>query len=191
MGTGGDRRDDQTWAVIELSRSGETALEDGSLCERLRSDLHVDNSWEIFIPASAYTRMGRRITLYLVEGYVFVAAGLADTAYFNLERSNPLVRRVLSVPGPRGMRVLSTIPDTEVETMREQLRAQIAVDISKGMEVRITEGVYSPLKGRVLHVEGDDAHVLIELRSVKIIKDIPRVFLEPVEDESKSGAESE
>lgn len=179
---GGDRRDDQTWVAIELTRAGENALEDGTLCRRLRSDLGVTEDWPLFVPAAVYTRMGRRITLHLMEGYVFVGTGLPETTYFSLESDSSMVQQVLSVPGPRGIRVLATIPDQEIEGMRGQLRAQIATDITEGMYVRVTEGTFAPLEGRVLYVEPENAHVLIELRSIKIIKLIPRVFLEPVDE---------
>jgi transcription antitermination factor NusG len=181
MTAAGDRRDDQTWVALELTRTGENALEDGTLCPRLQSDLGVTADWPLFVPAATYTRMGRRITLHLMEGYVFVGAGLPETTYFALENNCPLVRQVLSVPGPRGLRVLSTIPNRDIEGMRCQLRAQIATDISEEMHVRVTEGTFAPLEGRVLYVDTEDAHVLIELRSIKIIKLIPRVFLEPVD----------
>lgn len=188
MAPGGDRRDDQTWVVIELARAGEIALEDGTLSDRLRSDLDVEPDWSIFIPAATYTRTGKRITVHLVEGYVFVAAGLPETRYYALEDKSPLVRQILSVPGPKGMRVLATIPQADVEGMQAQLRAQVATDITEGMKVRVTEGIYSSLEGRVLDVGSEDAQVLISLRSIQIIKAIPRVFLEPVDSE---GGDSE
>ncbi|MDB4278178.1 hypothetical protein N9917_01110 [Deltaproteobacteria bacterium] len=180
----GDRRDDQTWAVLELAKAGEVALEDGSLCRRLLKDLGVDSKWPIFIPAMSYVRGGRRVTLHLMEGYVFLGSGLSETAYFALEDRSSLIKQVLSSVTSSGVRALATIPDREVLGMQAQLRAQIATDITEGMTVKVTEGVYSPLEGRVLTVGEAEADVLIELRSLRIIKSMPRVFLEPVERDS-------
>jgi transcription antitermination factor NusG len=177
----GDRRDDQTWVVLELAKSGEAAIEDGTLCARLLSELGVDDDWPLFIPAMSYERKGRRTTLHLMEGYVFVGSGLPDTRYFAMEHRSTLVRQVLSMPSGSGIRALATIPEAEVNGMRAQLREQIATDITEGMTVTVVEGVYSPLQGRVLTVGENEADVLIELRSIRIIKSLPRVFLEPVE----------
>lgn len=176
-----DRRDDQTWVTIELTRAGENALEEGTLGARLRANLGVSEDWPMFMPAATYIREGRRITLHLLEGYVFVGSGLPETTYFAMETQSPVVRQILSSPGHRGIRVLSTLPNSAVEGMRNQLREQIATDITVGMAVQITEGTFSPLEGRVLYVEEEDAHVLIELRSIRIIKQLPRVFLEPID----------
>ena len=174
----GDRRDAQTWVVLELAKTGETALEDGELREDLYHRLNVIR---VHIPAVSYAREGRRITIHLMEGYIFIGSGLPETRYFRLEGDSNLVRQVLSMPGSGGIRALATVPDVQVESMRSQLRAQIATDISEGMLVKVVEGVYSPLQGRVVTVTEEEADVLIELRSIRIIKSLPRVFLEPVE----------
>ena len=176
-----DRRDACTWVVLELTRAGESLAESGGLAPALREALGVDSSHPVFIPSLIYTRGGRRTAITLMEGYAFVASGLPETFYFALERDCPLVRQVLSSGGGADgeLRVLSTLPDESVEEMREQLRSQVSVNLDVGMQVLVTEGVYANLDAEVMGFEGDDAIVSIELRSIKIITKLPRVFLDP------------
>lgn len=175
-----DRRDDRTWVVIELTRAGEQRAEEGTLAKALREALHVQGDFPVFTPSTVYEKNGRRAAIHLMEGYVFVASGLAETQYFSLEQDCPYVKRVLSQrEAHTGMRVLSTLPDSAVEDMRRQLQSHIATDIQVGMDVRVTEGVYGNLPAKVLDIEGQEASILIELRSLKVITTLPRVFLDP------------
>jgi len=135
----------------------------------------------IFVPATIYKKGNRTVAVQLMEGYVFVGTGLAETAYFHLEYSSPYIRRVLTTQDPHGMRVLSVIPNQSVREMRERLGQQIATDIKEGMHVSITEGVYSFLDGDVLEVDEENAHIRIVLRSLDLIVQIPRIFLTPEE----------
>ena len=183
-----DQRDDLTWVVIELSRAGEALAEDGGLVSALRDAVGADRDHPIFVPSMVYTRAGRRTAITLMEGYAFIATGLPDTSYFALERDSQLVRKVLSV-GDRDdhLRVLSTLPNANIEEMRAQLRQQVSTDLDIGMKVLVTEGVYANLDAEVMDFEDDDAVVSIELRSIKIITKLPRVFLDPAEDDSDDG----
>ena len=174
-----DRRDEQTWVVVELTRLGENRAEEGSLPASLRQSLRVPNTFPVFLPYAVYERGGRKTSVHLMEGYIFIASGLSETQYFSLEKSCPYVKRILSSNDPNGMRVLSTIPDSSIEEMRQKLQKHIATDLDVGMHVTITEGVYGNLKAEVVELEESDAHVLIELRSIKIITKIPRIFLDP------------
>ena len=176
-----DQRDAQTWIALELNRTGEQKIEDGTLDAALRIDLSVGSDFPVFVPATNYTKNNRTITLYLVEGYVFVGSGLPETTYFALERRPYISRVIHTKPGPHKLRVLSVIPDTYIEEMRGQLRALVASDIEVGAEVRVTDGPYKALAGKVLDVEGDQAIVEIHLRSLELILTIPRVFLEAEE----------
>jgi len=177
----GDQRDEITWVVIELTRQGEIRAEEGSLIPSLRNSLGVDSTHPFFLPSLSYLRGGRRISIHLMEGYLFVGTGLAETAYMNLERT-PFVKQVLTTETPTGMRALSTISDLNIEEMRSKLRDQISSDIESEMEVAVTQGRYAPLTGKVLEVENDDAHVRIQLRSIDLIVKIPRVFLAPTDE---------
>lgn len=177
-----DRRDAPTWIVIELTPLGEVKLEEGSLEKSLRSDLGVDRNFPIFIPATTYRKNGKDVTLRLMEGYVFVASGLPETDYFALE-SKPYVAQVMSTrPGPYKMRVLSTVPDSQVGDLRRQLQGLLASDIAIYDKIRVIEGTYRNLEGVVMGIRGDNAFVRINLRSMEVIATIPLVSLESLEE---------
>ena len=172
-----DRRDEPTWAALELSRIGELKIEDGSLEAVLRRDLDVPSDFPIFIPAATYPRDGKIVTIFLMEGYCFVGSGLAEITYFGLEEK-PYVNKVISSPGPNGIRTLSTIPHQQIQSMKQQLHELVSEDIQEGSRVKITEGVYRSLEGDVVDVEGEEVAVKINLRSIHVITTLPRVFVE-------------
>jgi hypothetical protein len=173
-----DRRDSTTWVALELTRNGEKLVEDGTLAKELRRALDVREEWPVFVPARIYEKKGRKITVHLMEGYAFIATGLDEVRYFRLEQTK-LVQQVLSErKGARGIRVLATISDVRVSELRRQLSEEVASDIVTGMPVLVTDGIYSKLEGTVLDVEGDHAIVRFELRSLKVISKVPKVFLE-------------
>jgi hypothetical protein len=163
--------------VLELTHAGEKLVEEGTLVPELRRELGVDDTWPVFIPARVYEKRGKVHPTLLMEGYAFVATGLDEIRYFRLEQTR-LVEQVLAQRGSRGMRVLSTIPDSRVADLRRQLNEAVASDIVPGMKVLVTDGIYSKLEGTVLDTEGDHAVVRFELRSLKVISKVPKVFLD-------------
>jgi len=165
--------------VLELTRSGESRVGDGTLTKFLTEALNAPSDHPVFIPALAYVKDGHRVTVQLMEGYVFVASGLPETTYLNLEKDCPYVKKVLAVNGSRGMPVLQVISNHDVEEMHQQLRDAVAQDIDMDMRVHITQGTYAQLDGDVVGIEGEEAHVHIKLRSFEVIRTIPKVFLEP------------
>jgi len=176
----GDRRDGITWVALELTRLGEKCIEEGYLSGEIRRLLGVadaDPEWPVFIPSRIYEKRGKTITVHLMEGYAFVATGLDEVVYFRLEQTK-LVQQVMSSRGGRGIRRLETISDQEISDLRRQLNQEVANDIVPGMKVLVTEGVYSKLEGIVLDTEGDHAVVHFELRSLKVISKVPKVFLD-------------
>ena len=183
-----DRRDETTWIAIELSRLGEAKVEEGILEDILRNDLGSSDfplppEFQIFIPAVTYTKGKRKFTVQLMEGYAFVATGLPETTYFDLERK-PYVNQVMSsLAGPHKMRVLSTIPNKRIEELRKKFQELITSDIELYEVVRVVDGTYRALGGRVLGKDGDYAFVEITLRSLRVIATVPLVFLETVSDE--------
>jgi transcription antitermination factor NusG len=174
--------------VIELSRAGEQQAEAGLLVPSLREALSVGPDHPIFVPSVIFERGGNRTTIHLMEGYVFVATGLTETAYFNLERNCPYVKQVLSTDSPSGIRTLSTIQDSDVCDMRRQLREHVATDLEVGMRVLVTQGLYEGLEAEIKAIEGDEATVLFVLRSIEIIDAVPKVFLDPMDQDG--GAEA-
>jgi hypothetical protein len=51
------------------------------------------------------------------------------------------------------------------------------------MEVQVTEGPYTGIFGSVVGIESDHALVLIEMRSLRVIKRLPRFLLRPRGDD--------
>ena len=183
MHEGPDRRDSRTWVVIELNHAGEMKLEEGSLEQLLREALQVEPSFPIFIPSLTYLSGGRRTTIHLMQGYVFVSSGLPENRYIALEGVCPYVRKVLTSRSGFGMRALSVVSDESVRDMREALAQSVASDITEGMRVLVTEGTYAHLDGLVLDVREVDAAVRFTLRSLDVITTIPRMFLTPMNQE--------
>jgi transcription antitermination factor NusG len=172
-----DQRDGTTWVVLELTRQGEKLVEDGTVSDVFRKTLGIDDSWPVFVPSRAYVKNDKRVVVHLMEGYVFIATGLDEVVYFRLEQTK-LVQQVMSSRGSRGIRRLETITDREVAELRKQLNQEVAADIIPGMKVLVTDGIYSKLEGIVLDTEGDHAVIHFELRSLKVIAKVPKVFLE-------------
>lgn len=176
-----DWRDDITWIAVELSNLGEQKVEEGALEASIRHDLAVDKNYPVFIPATTYRKNGKTITICLMEGYVFVASGLPEVRYFTLEQ-RPYVTSVMSsVTGPHKMRTLQVLPNKEVKNLQKKLREMVSADIEDGATVKVNNGRYKGLEGRVLGIEGSEAYVEFKLRSLWRITSIPLVFLETVE----------
>jgi hypothetical protein len=163
--------------TLELTHHGEAAVEEGTFAESIRAELGVDEDWPVFVPVRAFEKRGRRVTVHLMEGYAFIATGLDEIRYFRLEQTK-LVNHVLASRGSRGMRVLAVISDATVAELRRQLNEEVASDIVPGMEVLVTDGTYCKLRGIVTDTEGDHAVVRFELRSLRILSKIPKVFLD-------------
>lgn len=176
-----DHRDDLTWVVVELTQLGERSAEEGHLEIALRNTLGVDGSHPIFVPYITLIRNGRRSILSVVEGYVFVASGLPDTSYFGLPTGSPYVSSILHRVGRSGLPVLTTVPDASVRSLRDNLAKMISREIEDGTHVRVVEGLFVGLTGRVVGLDGDNAYVLIDLRSLKAVKAFPRFYLRPVD----------
>ena len=158
-------------------------VEEGVLEASLRSDLGIGPDFPIFIPAVTYTKGKRKFTVQLMEGYVFVASGLPETTYFSLERKPYITQVITTNSGSHEMRVLSTIPNSKIESLRKKFRELVTSDIVLYDEVQVLDGPYRGLEGRVLGSVADLAFVEITLRSLKAIATIPLVFLESVKDE--------
>jgi len=172
-----DHRDDLTWIAIELTSFGEAKVEDGTIADTLRKDLGVSSSHPVFVPSVVYRAGGQPVVLHLMEGYVFVASGLPETRYFALEK-RAYVSQVMSTRGgPHGMRVPSVIPNAQILVLKHQLRGLVSFDIQVGETVHVLDGPYRGLEGVVQELDGDNAYMLIELRSIKIIATVPRIFL--------------
>jgi transcription antitermination factor NusG len=172
-----DQRDEQTWVTVELTHLGEAKVVEGTIEASLRRDLGVDEDHPIFIPCALYQGDGRHTTIHLMEGYIFVASGLPETAYFRLEQQ-PYVAQVMSTQVRGSLRVLSVITDTHIREMKAKLREMVTSEIPVGAQVRIQEGTYRNLIGRVTGIDNGSAFVHIRLRSLEVVATVPRIFLE-------------
>jgi transcription antitermination factor NusG len=165
--------------VLELTRLGEQKAEEGCLPNLLRDALKVGSAHPVFVPCVVYERDGTRIVLNMMEGYVFIATGLSESVYIALEHDSPYIRQVLCHRQRGGVPVLSTIPDSNLDEIRGGLRKMIATDIKTGMQVDVVDGPYAGLSGNVVELQGDNAAVYMEMRSLKAIRSIPRTVLRP------------
>ena len=167
-----DKRDELTWATLELTKAGEARAIEGKLGVSLQSLLGVDSTHPVFVPYASYTKGGRTVSVRLIEGYAFIATGLPEVQYFALERSS-LVARVFSA-STRGLRVLQTLPNSDVVGMRSRLAEALSADLEIGALVRITGGNYRDLEGFVIDLYERDVAVKIEFRSLTSIAIVPR-----------------
>lgn len=168
-----DKRDEITWATLELAKAGELRAIEGGLQKSLRNLLGVDETFPIFVPYASYTKGGRTVSVRLIEGYAFIGTGLPEVKYFSLERSS-YVNRVFSSRNSHGMRVLHTIPNSEVEGMRVRLFESLSADLEIGARVRIMGGNYRDLEGVVVDLYERKVAVRIEFRSLTTIAVVPR-----------------
>ena len=170
--------------AIELTPLGGIKIEDGSLDRSLRYDLNIDADFPIFIPATTIKKGHRTSTVYLLEGYVFVASGLMpETRYFRLEKKSYVEQVISTSSGPHNIRTLSVIPDSQIQSLRRQLQGIIGAEVAIGDNVKIIEGTYKGLEGVVEGKGRDTAYVHFQLRSMNVITGIPLVFIEVIRDD--------
>lgn len=173
-----DQRDRSTWVVLELTKLGETKMEEGTLEKSLRKDLGVGPDFPIFIPMISY-RQGSRLTkFYLMEGYAFVGSGLSDITYFALERKG-YVQTVIS---SGKIRTVSSITNDDVEKMKRRLRSVLTSStIVEGARVRVVDGNRRNLEGEVVIVTDDKITIKVVLRSLRMITTVPSISVEILE----------
>jgi len=177
-----------TWATLELTKVGEDKAVEGTLAKALRTELGVEASYPLFVPYTSYEKGGRRVSVRLIEGYAFVASGLPETRYFALEKGN-LVAQVISSRGVHGIRVIHCVPDSRIETLRQQLRASTSSSLEVGVRVRVVGGNYARLEGDIIDLNSDRAAVRITLRSIDVIAWIPFVALDSNLDSEEEASE--
>lgn len=173
-----DKRDETTWVALELTRAGELKAIDGKLASWLRRELAVSEDFPIFVPYTSYKKGGRNVSIRLIEGYAFVATGLPETKYFQLE-SRALINSVLSSRGRNGIRILQALPNNRIVDLQTQLREILQADLEIGQWVRVAGGNYSGIEGEVVDVYEDTVAIRIRLRSLDVIAAIPKTLVDP------------
>lgn len=172
-----DKRDNIAWVVAELTFLGEVKVSEGALIDFLQTESKLPEDHPVFIPSITYSKSGEIVTFHLMEGYIFIATGLPDTFYFGLEQS-PYIERIITTESPS--RYLSTVKNCYIEDLRLKLRELVSTDLEEGMEVKILDGTYAKLQGKVVGLLEGAASVFLELRSAHFIVSIPKAFLEPL-----------
>jgi transcription antitermination factor NusG len=172
-----DVRDQKTWAIVELSRLGEQKVENGTLEILVRQDLQLPDDVPIFIPARTYRRDSNVYTLYLLSGYIFIGSVVEDVLLYRLENL-PYISQVISHKNNNGLRVLKTLPNSEIEKMRQELRSSIVQDFPEGSHVNIVDGMYRNFDGKLMQIIDNNAVVHLQLRTLEAMAVIPLSFLE-------------
>lgn len=185
-----DNRDKIKWVAVELSYHGETKVDNGTIVKTLRKDLGVRSDFPIFVPATTYLKNGKPVTLHVMQGYVFVGTGLPSTKYFALE-NQPYVNRILSEEGSNNMRALSVVDDSHICSLKKKMRVKSTSGLCGDTYVDIIAGLYENMEGKILSVSGDNATVHIKLRSIEVVTDLPKIFLEARIDQEAARNEIE
>ena len=170
-------KEGRTWVVFELTSVGEKCAKEGTLETFLRSNF---KSAEVFIPYVSFTHLNRSALLNVMEGYFFVEYCLEDSRYTSLV-GNAYVKSVLHTGSERAITLL-TVPELKVVELQDRLSSMIAAELQEGMLVKVDRGALKGLSGRILSFSGDYAQIIIELRTLKAIRTVPRFALCPQED---------
>lgn len=176
-----DRRDETAWLIVELTPQGERVAEEGLLEEILRDYGDLSPKHPIFIPYLTYTYGGSRSLFSVMEGYAFLGAGLSEYSRRDLTNT-PYIKRFLSRQTDDHFRPLDTISDSAVQDLKKRLGELIGVELEEGMKVRVCEGSFIGLQGVIVGVSGESATVLVELRSLRALRKMPRFMLRPQDD---------
>lgn len=172
---------ERKWVVLELSHHGEKMTQTEL---QLLMQEEVGDGVEIFIPSVTFARRDSTMTICLMEGYFFIESVLPPSTYFALEETS-YVQRVLT-RDDAGSRFLYYVGQKTIDELRTKLQKQAARDIKVGDYVRVCEGAYSELKGKILEVypkkKRASVHV-VDLKSMKVIVELPFQFFEPVGDD--------
>lgn len=182
-----DQRDEPTWVVLGLTRTGELKAVEGTLPSVLRRDLGVPDDYPVFVP---YATNKRKRTSVLTEGYAFVMSGLPETRYFSLENKG-CISSVLSSKGPRGIRTLCTIPNKSIVDLKSKLREIGSMDLILGDKVRVISGPYFGLLLEVVHVDGDRVYLCLELKSLSVITCVMRDQVAPPDYDPRESEDEE
>ena len=178
-----DQRDETAWLILELTAQGERVAEEGLLEEILRDYGDLSGAHPVFVPYLSYTYGGSRSLFSVMEGYAFIGAGISDYGRRDLINT-PYVKKFLSRHTDDHLQPLDTISSSAIQDLKKRLGELVGVEIADGMKVRVCEGSFIGLQGVVVGLSGEFATVLVELRSLRALRKMPRFMLRPVgEDE--------
>lgn len=176
-----DRRDETAWLIVELTPQGERVAEEGLLEEIVRDYGDLPSHHPVFVPYLTYTYGGSRSLFSVMEGYAFLGAGIDDHSRRDLVNT-PYIKRFLSRQSRDHLNPLDTISDQAVQDLKKRLGELVGVEMKEGMKVRVCEGSFIGLQGVIVGISGEFATVLVELRSLRALRKMPRFMLRPQDD---------
>ena len=162
------------WVIVQLSPLGEREkdlrLLSKSVCHILGRTI------DVFVPAVSQAARGDSVTTFYMDGYIFVRhmpgvpySNLADTPYFS---------SVLTGPGGK----FALLKDEALDSMRDGMDQLQSVRLVEGDSVRVVEGKYKNLTGRISCTYEDSKVVQLsfEKRSKKMLIDFPVTYLKKI-----------
>lgn len=168
------------WVAVELSSRGQENIEKiESLIQR-----EISKSPEIFVPTISFEKNRDSISICLLEGYIFVEAGYPASFYFDLKRT-PYIKKVFTKEGDTSDSI-RYIDDEYIEDIREELRKESVENLEEGDTVRIKEGTYENLEGRISNISDGDGEKKVSVKITELdamenlIIEIPQAFLEKI-----------
>lgn len=170
-----------SWAVVELTRMGERKVVEGTIEHLLREAFSLSADHPVFIPSKTYSSGGRSVTVHLMEGYAFIASDGRDLRHPS-RTDQPYVKRLLTVPGLHGGRVLSVLPDARVFKMEADLALHVGDDAAIGSYVSVSMGMYANMEGKVVDLlDNGDLVIQFNMKSLELLATIPRSMIVPID----------
>jgi len=182
-----DERDEITWFVLELSKSGDRLVREGRFETVLRQCLRCPPEHQVFIPSFTFGSPQEDDSIFfsVAEGYVFLQSGLDESDVFRLEEL-PFIWKVLSNKDPEtGIRVCLSVSDKDLTELRKKLSKMISSVLEVGMDVSVIAGEFAGMSGKIIDKSESEVDVFIELRSLKIVCRLPQTFVRPCQDQGR------
>lgn len=151
------------WVALELTQRGEAERDINSLRELVLKSLGK-NGVELFIPIHYETEEFFDRNIVLLNGYFFIRHD-PNHAYYKLKDSK-FFEGVVADPKTQEVQI---VPDSQVQKLKDQFN-KIVEDASKvkiGDTVRILDGLYKNLIGKVTKVIKKDNMCIIKVTSLK------------------------
>lgn len=146
------------------------ALWTNSNCEQIVHDQLVAKGFDPFLPTlDVWARRGglrRRARVPMFRGYLFLRQAMDKSSYIEICRTRGLAR----VLGERWDR-LDIVPDSEIETIRRLLDAEIPIlpypYLREGRRVRITDGPLADTEGIVVRVNPKKGMLVVSVHLLR------------------------
>jgi transcription antitermination factor NusG len=167
------------WVIVQLTPTGEREKRIPLIVKSVHQILK--KKLDVFVPAISQTVRDDSQTMFFMDGYIFIKyeenvpyLRLQDTMYFN---------SVLCTGGGRNPQY-SLLQDFQLEPLRKGMNDLKQVSFKVGQKIKVIEGNYKNLIGRVSLVFEDKKHVqiAIDLASKKLLMEFPTTYLTKVHE---------